>query len=31
LGISVDSVGVTVHRARQKLQQLLAAPNEVRQ
>jgi RNA polymerase sigma-70 factor (ECF subfamily) len=31
LGISVDSVGVGVYRARQKLQQLLAASNEVRQ
>ena len=29
LGISVDSVGVTVHRARQKLRELLAAINEV--
>jgi RNA polymerase sigma-70 factor (ECF subfamily) len=29
LAISVDSVGVTVHRARQKLRRLLASINEV--
>jgi RNA polymerase sigma-70 factor (ECF subfamily) len=29
LGISIDSVGVTVHRARSELRQLLACMNEV--
>jgi RNA polymerase sigma-70 factor (ECF subfamily) len=29
LGISIDSVGVTVHRARSQLRQLLACMNEV--